>query len=155
MFGLFKKKTNDVTFTEEEKTYIKKMFDNFKEYAIKEDVVEKFERGITAKGLELYAAEQEDKVFLRLGSEEQEQDYLINAIAAVHKAYKVYPLPLYLFLKAKYLEQLGVDSDALINYEKYVDAFADYKEEGFDKELLGNYNLEDLFQIAARKTLTL
>ena len=155
MFGLFKKKAKDVTFTEEEKVYIKMMFDNFKDYAIKGDVVERFERGITAKGLELYAAAQEDKAFIGLASEEQAQNYLINAIAAVHKAYQVYPLPLYLFLKAKYLEQLRVDRDALINYEKYVDAFADYKEEGFDKELLGKYNLEELFQIAARKTLTL
>ena len=151
MFGLFKKKPKEVIFTSDEKVFINKLFDNFKEYAIKKDVIDDFERGLTAKGLELYALSQEDKANNPFTSDDDAQNHIINALTAYHKAYLVYPLPHYLFYKAKYCEQLHQIKDAIINYEKYIDAFMNYEEKGFDKESIGKIDLLELVNVAASR----
>ena len=151
MFGLFKKKPKEVTFTIDEKIFITMMFDHFKDYAIKKDVIDDFERGITSKGLELYALSQEDKANNPLTSDEDATNHIIIALTAYHKAYLVYPLPHYLFYKAKYLEQCHQIKDAIKHYEKYIDAFMNYVEKGFDKELLGKNDLVKLMNVAASR----
>lgn len=136
--------------TEEEKWEVDKMFGLLKDYYAPPSVADKLKQGLTARGLANYAADQIMNAELLSQSAEREIS-LNKAIAAIGKAYSIYPLPIYLYDLACYFELKDMRNEAKEMYERFLTRQAEYKIEQLDQIFLGDRNIDEAKVYASQK----
>lgn len=128
--------------TEEEKLEVNKTFDFLKGYAVNPSVADKLKQGLTARGLANYAADQ--IINAELPSQSAERESSINkAVAAIGKAYSIYPLPIYLYDLACYFELKNMHNEAKRMFGLFLARQAEYKIDQLEQMFLGERNIDE------------
>ena len=101
--------------TKEEKREVEKVLDKHKspegEFYVKKEAADEIQRGMTAQGLFNYA---KDQIMLSEfnSNKEKRNEFIDKAIASVSKAYSFYPLPIYMYDLACFMEMNGKKDEA-------------------------------------------
>lgn len=116
--------------TDDEICEIQKVQDELKsidgEFEAKEELAEEFERGLAALGLWRYAADQTIKSDCSPG-DRKGIEFIDRAFASITKAYSLFPLPIYLYDLAYFLEITGKSDQARVAYENFLSSQADFQ----------------------------
>lgn len=111
--------------TEDEKSGIDIAFDMLKGYLVHPEAYDEIQKAIQAQGLWNYAAGQiaihNDQV-----NPSSHVESLRKALAAVVKAYVLYPLPIFLYDIGAFLEMLHIDPEAVEAFRLFVDEQSHY-----------------------------
>jgi hypothetical protein len=116
--------------TDEEKQAIQQMFDYFKkadeEFYVHPQYVDEMRKAVQSQALMSYAKEQIMASDLDCKKEDK-QKLIEKAIAAIVKAYSFYPLPIYLYDLASFMEMSGNMEDAKNTFLHFLKSQADYR----------------------------
>jgi tetratricopeptide (TPR) repeat protein len=125
--------------TEEEKREVQKFFNMFKklfsEFVIKKEAADEIQKGMMAQGLFYYA---QDQIMLSgFASNKSEKKKFINkAIASISKAYSLYPLPIYMYDLACFMEMIGANDEAKNALKSFLELQENFKPSRIQEILL-------------------
>lgn len=150
--GVYKGPDRAIKFdiTDEENKEIKKAFEIFKDYAFKQEIVEKFEKGLTAYGLSSYANNQ--IMMSNLDSEKKNRKELIErAIAAIGKAYSFHRLPIYFYDLACFFEMSDTPVEAKKSFKTFLELQLSFKPDTIDNLFLQSRDVDEAIKDAEGK----
>ena len=108
--------------TEDEEQAVEDLFKVFEGYGIHKDYADELKAASIAKALADYAKEQCAKYITS-----QNHESILKAIASISKAYSIYPLPIFIYDLALYLDiDLNTDK-AKDAYKRFLEAHSNYK----------------------------
>ncbi len=116
--------------TEEEDLAVQKQFDSFKRpvevFAVRKEVVDETNRGITAQALFHYATLQ-----ITLSgfdsNKNNSKEFIDKAIASIAKAYSFCPLPIFIYDLACFIEMNGRTKEAKGVFKSFLDLQNNFK----------------------------
>jgi tetratricopeptide (TPR) repeat protein len=116
--------------TEEEQRAVQDMFDSLKrpggEFYVKEEYADEITKAMGSQALMFYAKEQITACRFHSNKNEK-QKCLEKAIAAIGKAYSFYPLPIYLYDLASFMEMAGNKEAAKNTFREFLKSQSEYK----------------------------
>ncbi|HSW37700.1 MAG TPA: hypothetical protein VLG37_05035 [Candidatus Saccharimonadales bacterium] len=143
--------------TNEELAAIQQMFDFLKEpggeFYVKEEYEGETTKGMSSQALMLYAREQ--ITFSKFDSNKSDKKISIEkAIAAISKAYSFFPLPIYLYDLACFMELAGNKEVAKSTFRKFLKRQSEYKMNKIGEILLNaqGRDIEEAVKDAEQKT---
>jgi hypothetical protein len=132
--------TVEFTLTAEEHHRLAKTVDLFKGTSVDVDTAERID-GTNAVALSHYAKEllaPYDRMSLpEYGAKWPEvKKTLVKAVAAVWKAYNFYPLPVFIFHRARYMAMLGYDAESRLLFAEFLAAYSGFSSDRISDILL-------------------
>jgi hypothetical protein len=111
-----------IELTREEYDSIKNLSGQFEGCGVKKELMEEFKKAIYGEGLKSYAVKECAKHVLQ-----NEPEAIEKAIRAIIKAYSFYPLPIYVYELARYMELDGNFEEAQKAYKLFIEKTTDFK----------------------------
>lgn len=143
--------------TDEESAAIQQMFDSLKqpggEFYVKEEYADDITKGMGSQALMFYAREQ--ITFSNLDSNKADkQKFIKKAIAAIGKAYSFFPLPIYLYDLACFIELAGNKEAAKNTFREFVKTQSKYRYNKIGEMLLNaqGRDIDEAIKDAGKKS---
>jgi tetratricopeptide (TPR) repeat protein len=152
--GISKDNRGEYTFdfTVEEREAINKAFNIFDEkYIIHEKFADQIQNVTIAFALSNYAI---DQVYYSKTKTNKKIRFetLEKAIAAITKAYSIYPLPIYLYDLACFMEMAEKRDIAKRNFRTFLEKYSEFKPDKFSEVLMSQRDIEKAVSDAQSKT---
>jgi hypothetical protein len=152
LLGFKKDKEGNLTFdlTEEEQQEVENTFKIFEGYYVHPDYVDDIQKGTTALALSNYAKEQ--VVISQMESQKENRKRLLEkAISATTKAYSIYPLPIYLYDLACFLEMVGKTVESKHAFRDFLKKQSEFKFKQLDVLFLKYRDIDEAIEDAKIK----
>lgn len=147
--GVFESNKGDLLFdlTSDEKKAVDGFLKRYEGYGIKKEYYDDIIAGSTAKALSNYAHEKVDHFM-----SSQNQNELDIAIASITKAYSIYPMPIFMYELALYMDIAGRHEETKDLYRMFLEKQADIGSDPVIEFLYSHDYLELAIEDAKLKT---